>query len=278
MKIYISADIEGISGVVHPEQTLLSGKDYPMARQAMIREVNAAVEGAFAAGADVVVVGDAHSHQFNLLPEELDPRALLMSGNTKPVASMLEGLDGSFDGVFFIGYHGRAGVRNGVLNHTYFPKEAYRVRLNEVEVGEIGFNAALAGHYGVPVCLVTGDAAAVAEAEALIDGIAVVPVKEGFGKYCALCIHPTAAREKIRRAAETAVKRAAQCEPFVIPPPVALGIDFGDSAMADMATLIPGTERTADRSMRYVGDDVLSVYKVLRASLLLANAAHNPHY
>lgn len=278
MKIYISADIEGVSGIVHPEQTMLDGKEYNHARNLMIKEVNAAIEGALAGGATRIVVGDSHSHQFNLLPEDMHPEALLVSGNQKPVSSMLEGLDESYDGLFLIGYHARAGISDGVLNHTYFPKEVRNARLNGTEVGELGINAALAGYYGVPVCLVTGDKAACEEAVSLLGDVKTVAVKESAGKYSALCLHPQTARRQIQEAAEKAVKNISSFKPFKPDNPATIEIDMGDSAMADAASLIPIVERIGDREIRFSGDNILDMHKLFRACLLLASTARNITY
>lgn len=278
MKIYISADLEGISGVVHPEQTILGKRDYSHGRKMMIKEVNAAVEGALAGGAEVVLVGDAHGHQFSILPEELHPKALLVTGNQKPISSMLEGLDESFGGVFFIGYHARSGIRKGVLNHTYFPKEVQTVRLNGIDVGELGVNAALAGYYNAPVRLVTGDQAAVDEALELFGGVLTISTKEGLGRYSAICRHPQIVRHEIRQAAQKAVSKQYEGVIYRLDRPVHLEIHFSDSAMADAAALMPDVERLGDRGIAYSDPDYLKVYKLFRASLLLANTAYNIDY
>ena len=278
MKIYISADIEGICGVVNQEQTTLDGKDYAYARNLMVKEVNAAIEGAIEGGAKEIVVCDAHSHQFNMLPDLLHKSAFLVTGSPKPHSSMLERLDSSFDGVFFVGYHSRAGTQNGVFNHTYFAKEVQEVRLNGTVLGEIGINAALAGYYRVPVCLVTGDKVTIEEAESLLRNVKTAVVKEGIGRYAAMCVHPEIAREKIRASAKKAVIEIdSECF-YRVSPPVTLEIEFSSSAMADMVQLIPRVTRMGDREINYIGDDFFEVYKLFRASLLLAHSAMDKSY
>lgn len=278
MKIYISADIEGISGIVHPEQTLLGGKEYQRGRMLMVKEVNAAVEGALDGKADEIVVCDAHANQFSILPEELHPAALLVSGNNKPFSSMLEGIDESYDGVYFIGYHARAGVRSGVLNHTYFAKEVQTVALNGVEVGEIGINAALAGAYNVPVRLVTGDQAAVEEATALLGDIITVSAKVGCGRYSAVCRHPEVVRNQIRKSAREALTHSTEYAPYLLEKPVRLTLEFTDSAMADAAALMPHVERLGGRRIGYVDPDFKNVYKLFRAAVFLASTAYRTDY
>jgi len=278
MKVYISADIEGISGIVHPEQTLMGGKDYQQGRGLMIKEVNAAIEGALAGKADEIVVCDAHANQFSLLPEELHPKALLVSGNNKPFSSMLEGIDETFACVFFIGYHARAGVRDGVLNHTYFAKEVQAVTLNGIAVGEIGINAALAGACNVPVRLVTGDQAAVKEAEALLGNPVTVSVKKGCGRYSAVCRHPEIVRNEIRQAAQEALVHSNATAPYALQKPVRMELEFSDSAMADAAALMPHVERPGDRRIGYVDQDFKNVYKFFRAALFLAHAVCRMDY
>ena len=278
MKIFISADIENVSDIVRPEQVLLGGKDYSFGRTLMVKEVNAAIEGALAGGASEVVVCDAHSHQFNLLPELLHSKALLVSGNFKPVSSMLEGLDSGFAGVFLVGYHARAGFQKGVLNHTYFAKEVQHIKINGEKVGELGINAALAGYYRVPVCLVTGDQAVSEEAKALLPNAETVTVKKSVGKYSAICLHPEAAREQIKSAAQKAVAGIKTKSVFNLPQETYFEIDFSDTAMADMAELIPNVERIGEREVKFGGNDYLDTYKLFRACLYLASAAYNRDY
>ena len=155
MKVFISADIEGVACVVSVEDGKLQGVEYERAREWMTGEVNAAVEGAFESGATEVVVADSHGHMRNIMAEKLHEDALLVRGSPRP-GTMMEGLDESFDAAFLIGYHAMAGTPKGVLAHTYLGSGIYAIRLNGITVGEPGFNTALAGHYNVPVALVSG--------------------------------------------------------------------------------------------------------------------------
>ena len=156
LKVFISVDMEGIAGVVNGDQTSSSGRDYGIARRWMTQEVNAAIRGALAAGATEIVVNDSHGSMRNVIISELDPVAFLTTGSPKPL-SMMQGIDGTFDAVFFIGYHARAGSEDGVLDHTYSSGSVFSIKVNDMELGESEQNALIAGYYEVPVVLVTGD-------------------------------------------------------------------------------------------------------------------------
>ena len=265
MKVYISCDMEGISGVVAGKQTD-NGEEYKRAQKLMTSEVNAAIEGALAGGASQVLVNDSHGSMRNILIEELNPSAQLISGSPKPL-SMMQGIDESFDAAFFIGYHAQAGTAHSVLDHTY-TGIVYQVSLNDLPMGETGLNAALAGYFGVPVVLVTGDKLLVEEATALLGTVEGVAVKESCGRYAAKCLVPEAAHDLIRQAAQSTLSRRGK--PFVVEPPITLAIDFTSSAHLDMAELIPDSRRTGGRHIEYSHDDLLTVYKVWRAMLKLA--------
>jgi len=267
MRVYISCDMEGISGVVAGKQTGANGEEYKRAQKLMTGEVNAAIEGALAGGASEVLVNDSHGSMRNILIEELNPAAQLISGSPKPL-SMMQGIADSFDAAFFIGYHAQAGTAYSVLDHTY-SGIVYQVRLNGRPLGETGLNAALAGYFGVPVVLVTGDKLLVEEATALLGTVEGVAVKESCGRYAARCLVPEAARELIREAAQSALSKKGS-KPFVVEPPITLAVDFTSSAHLDMAELIPGSRRTGGRHIEYTHDDFLTVYKVWRAMLKLA--------
>ncbi|MFQ5813984.1 MAG: M55 family metallopeptidase [Anaerolineae bacterium] len=265
MKVYISCDMEGISGVVAGKQTD-NGEEYKRAQKLMTGEVNAAIEGARAGGATEVLINDSHGSMRNILIEELNPSAQLISGSPKPL-SMMQGIDESFDAAFFIGYHAQAGTAYSVLDHTY-SGIVYQVSLNGRLVGETGLNAALAGYFGVPVVLVTGDKLLVEEATTLLGTVAGVAVKESYGRYAARCLVPETARELIRQAAQSALSR--ESKPFVVEPPITLTVDFTSSAHLDMAELIPGANRVSGRRIEFAHDDLLTVFKVWRAMLKLA--------
>lgn len=270
MKVFISADLEGISGVVAGAQIGPEGQEYERVRRLMTGEVNAAVEGALAAGATDILVNDAHWSMRNILLEDLHPAARLISGTPKPLC-MMQGIDEGFDVAFFVGYHAQAGTPRSVLDHTY-AGIVYQVLLNGQPMGETGLNAALAGYFGVPVVLLTGDKRVVEEGQALLGPrLRGVVVKESYGRVAAKCLPPSVARERIRAAAEEALRSPAA--PFRIAPPITLTVDFTSSAHVDMAECIPGVRREGGRRVTYTHEDYLTLYKVWRALLILAHAS-----
>ena len=271
MRVYISVDMEGIAGVVHESQTdpndPRSAHEYARFRRLMTAEANAAVAGALQAGATGVVVNDSHWHMRNLLAEELHEAAELVSGDPKP-ASMMEGIDGGFDAALCIGYHARAGTRHAILDHTCADK-VLEARLNGRPVGELGLNAALAGVHGVPVALVSGDAAVAAEAKDLLGAdITTVIVKEAVGRHAAKSIAPALACRRIRDETATALQR--RRPPFVVPPPVTLEVDFAMTSHADMAEVCPGAKRLGGRTVAFTHQDYREVFRGWRAMLNLA--------
>lgn len=262
MKVYISCDMEGISGIVSSEQTHKGNKEYERARKLMTEEVNAAIEGALVGGATEIVVNDAHGEGRNILIEELNPQAQLISGWPRSWG-MMQGIDRTFDAVFFIGYHAQAGTKDSVIAHTVSGR-IYQVRLNGEPIGETGLNAVLAGYFGVPVVLVTGDRLLVEEAKALLGPpLETVIVKEGYGTRAAKCLSPQRAQQLIREATERALK--GHGEPFRVSPPFSLIVDFVRGVQSEMAELIPGVMRLEGRRVEYTHDDYLTVYKVFRA-------------
>ncbi len=269
MKVLISVDMEGISGVVNWDHVSSKHDEYGRFRKLMTAETNAAIAGALAGGATAVVVNDSHGGMANLLIEELNPAAELISGSPKPLG-MMQGIGPDVDAVFLIGYHAAASAGAAVLAHTWNSRTVYEVWLNERVVGELGLNAALAGGFGVPIVLVTGDRAVTEEARALLGDVETVAVKEGVTRTTARCLHPETARQRIRQAAERAVQ--ARVPPFVLTPPITLRVGFQNPLYADMAELIPGSRRVDGRAVEWVGQDMPAVYKVFRAMTALARS------
>ncbi len=296
MKIYISCDMEGISGVVNWAETGFDGaNDYERFRRVMTAEVNAAALGAFEGGATEVVINDSHGSMRNIVIEELDPRVQLVRGSPK-LWSMMQGLDGSFDGAFFVGYHSQASSV-GVLNHTY-TGTVVRYKVNGAPGGETAMNALIAGEYDVPVLLVTGDDQVCAEARALLGPVSTVEVKKAAGRYAAQCLHPAKARELIQAAAERAVREkitaslaawvqggsagvvdtpgvvgmagVAGVKPLKAARPTLVELTFQVSAMADGAALMPGVERVDNLTVGYTAPDYLTAYRAVRAMINLA--------
>lgn len=268
MKVYISVDIEGISNVVNGEQGDPGNLEYERARRVMTLEANAAIQGARAGGASHVLVNDSHGSMRNLILNDLDAFAEVISGSPKPF-SMVEGLDSSYDVAFFVGYHARAGTADAVLAHTFSGRHVAHVELNGTPVGEIGLNAAFAGLHGVPVGLVTGDQAATAEAKALLgEKLHTVTVKTSLGFQAARCLHPEETQSLIRQAAEHAI--TTRVAPLLLEAPVVLRLVLKSPLMADYACLIPGTRRLDGYTIEYAHDDYQTIYRVFRAMIKLA--------
>ncbi len=262
VKVYVSADMEGIAGVVDNTQASPTGRDYATGRRLMIAEVNAAIAAAFDAGATEVVVNDSHWDQTNLEPDKLDRRARLISGAPKPFG-MMQGLDDSFAAVLFIGYHPRGSTADGVLDHTY-SSSLKVVKLNSREVGEYGLNAALAGHYGVPVIFISGDRAATEQAREFIPGVEVAAVKQGIGRTAALTLPPEDARQLITDGVTRAMGRRSQIKPVSLNSPITLEVELAHSHQADSCMMVPGMKRVGGRTVSYTASDMAVIYQVSR--------------
>jgi D-amino peptidase len=271
MKVFISADMEGTAGVTDWDQVMPDRPDYARFRRLMTEEVNAAILGALEAGAKDIVVNDSHHTMRNLLIEELHPHAQLISGSPKP-HSMMQGIDSSFDAVFFTGYHAAAGTQDGVLDHTYSSAAVRQVKLGPHIVGEAGMNAALAGHYKVPVALVTGDSTVVAQVRKLVTHVEGIAVKEPIGRLAARSHQPVEARRQIKEGATRALRRVKDLKPLVLPKPVALEVEWMYTAMADRCMLIPGVTRAGPRTTSYKARDVEQAYSLFLAWLVLARS------
>ncbi len=271
MKILIAADMEGITGVVHWDQVTSTHSEYSRFRKLMTEDVNAAVRGAFEGGASEVLVADGHGYGRNILIEDLDPRARLNSGIPAPF-SMVQGIEGGVDGVLFIGYHARIGTQNAILEHTWSDQRIANLEIQGEACGEIGLNAAVCGHFDVPVLLISGDQAACAEAKSFIPGIMTVEVKHAHGRMAAELLPPEKTQAMIREGAEKAVsnlKGGNATRPMKLDPPIRMAIDFVHSEMADKAALLPGSIRTG-RRLTYQASDMINLYQAFRAAVALA--------
>lgn len=266
-KVYISVDLEGIAGVVANTQTSPGGQNYEWARRQMIAETNAAIEGAFAGGATEVLVNDSHGPQTNLRPDEIDRRAMMITGQPKPLG-MTMGLDSTFDAAVYIGYHAPGSTANAVHGHT-FSGALKVVRLNGKEVGEYGLNAMVAGYWGVPVVFISGDKAAVEMAQDFIPGVDGLAVKEGIGYYAAKTMNPLEAREKITAGVRAALVKRIARQPVKLASPITLEIELDELAHADQVALVPGMKRNG-RTVSYTSPDPLTIYKVARVIMALS--------
>lgn len=262
LDVFISVDMEGIAGITTLRQTFRGTDDYAWGRQLMTAETNAAIAGAFDAGADTVVVTDSHGDMGNLLPHELDPRADLVQGTPKTPFSMMTGIDEGFSLAAFIGYHAGAGTRDAILDHTYtgFITD---VRVNGATWNETHLNAALAGTFGVPVGFVAGDRACCEQAEEKLPWVKTVPVKDGFGNRVGRSRSPETARAEIRDVLRDVAEHPERLELFVPSGPFALEVDVINTAVADMCALSPGTVRRAPRGVAFDTPDVRELYRCL---------------
>ena len=271
MKILIAADMEGITGVVHWDQVNTTHPEYARFRRLMTADVNAAIRGAFEGSADEVVVSDGHAYGRNILIEELDARARLNSGTPSPF-SMVQGIDSGIDGVIFVGYHARIGSQNAILDHTWSDERVANVWINGDPFGEIGLNAAVAGHFGAPVLMISGDQTACAEAVALLGRVEAVVVKRASSRMAAELLHPSLTQTLIQEAAARAANRLRNGDapkPLKVATPITLVIDFVQSEMADRAAILPGAQRVG-RHLAYTAEDMPAIYAVFRAALGMA--------
>lgn len=265
LKVYISVDIEGIGGVVSRMQT--SGEEYQRFRRFMTQEVNAAIEGAFACGATEVMVSDSHGSGQNILIEELNKEVKLIRDWPRPLI-MMEGIDETFDAVFLIGYHAKEGSKDATLAHTMSGSRIFDIKLNGVSVPEAGFNAAIAGHFGVPVALISGDQTIVAQAKEMLGDVEGVVVKEGIGTI-AKTIHPEKAQKLIKEGAIRALKRLKEFQPFKLQIPITMEITFKDEVYASLVGMLPGVKQLDGRTISFTGKDMVEVSKFLSAILFL---------
>ncbi|HXW51277.1 MAG TPA: M55 family metallopeptidase [Candidatus Acidoferrales bacterium] len=274
MKIYISADMEGVAGITAVEQTNPVGQpEYAHSCKLMTAEVAAACEGAFEGGATEVVVNDSHWDMRNIIHEDLPPKVRLVRGSPKPL-SMNQGLDPSFGAAAFTGYHAPAGTRDAILDHTYSGSTVYEARINGQRCSEARINAAVAGSFGVPVVFISGDQNACADARSFLPSIETVEVKQAIGRYAASALSPDAARAAIRAGMKRAVSscKSERPKPYEFRSPVELEVVFTSTARADVASLLPGSERLDGRTVQYRHDDFMTVFKAFRALLTLGGS------
>lgn len=233
MKIYIMSDMEGISGIHRQEMVSpeAGGEMYQYGRKCLTEDINAAVAGAFDAGASAVVVNDGHGGGRHLLLEDADPRATY----ERPISGyqLMPSLDETFGGLFIVGQHAMAGTLDGFLDHTQSSTSWYNYYINGEKHGEAGQATAIAGSFGVPLLLLTGDQAACDEATRLYACPETVAVKQGHGRQHCTCIHPIRARALIHDAARRAISHASTQSPWVLTPPITVRLELYRSDMAD---------------------------------------------
>lgn len=273
MKVYISTDFEGVAGIVDWDQIMVGSHDYDMGRRLLLGELNAAIDGASKAGATEFVVNDSHSTMRNLEPDLIHGKATLITGRHKPMY-MMEGLDSSFDAIFFLGYHGSIGASQAILSHSYNPRAIWEARINDQIVGETAINALVASHYGVPIALVTGDQVTAVEAEQLSPSPVGVAVKRSISRFAAESLHPEVARQRISAGATHALTAGRPASPPRFPTPTTLELTFLTADMAEMAAWLHGVEVISGqpRTIRYTSDNLLAIFRTFVTMVMLTRA------
>jgi D-amino peptidase len=272
LKVFVSVDMEGIWGVVHSDQTSADSRDYSYARKWMAEDVNAVVEGLLEAGATEVVVNDSHGSMRNILPQDFHPKASLISGSPKPL-SMMQGIDGSFAACIFVGYHAKAGTMSSVLDHTISGSAMKSIKINGLELPELGINGAIAGYFKVPVIMLSGDAETCRQAKTTLGSeVVTADVKEGLGRFAARLLPADEARRRLKEGAKQALLKRDKIAPFMLNPPLNFELEFQTSAQAEMPALLPQVKRTGPRTVTFTANDYLEGFKLMRAIIALASA------
>ncbi|CAA9436077.1 MAG: D-aminopeptidase dipeptide-binding protein DppA [uncultured Rubrobacteraceae bacterium] len=274
MRVFISADMEGVTGVTHPQDVIPGRAQYERFRRFLTADVNAAIEGASQGGATEFLVNEAHNGMRNVFLEDLDERAHLIVGSRKPL-SMMQGFEGA-DLAFFVGYHARAGAE-GILSHTFnSPSVVTDVHLNGEPCSEARMNATLAGLSGIPVGLVTGDDLTCAEAESLYANVKTAQVKTAIDRYTARCLPQGAALERIRAAAEDAVRGSGDLIPYAPEPPYTFTVEFATASTPAGVMFFPQLERVDDRRVSWTHDDYTTAFKMFIGVMRMATS--DPDY
>jgi D-amino peptidase len=277
MKVYISADIEGITGLVSWSQCGRPNSDhydYSFAREMMTHDVNAAIRGAKKAGATEIVVKDSHGNSKNLLIDKLEPGTQLISGYGARHGGMMVGVDRSFTAAMLVGYHAMAGTPSAIMEHT-LTGYIHRLWINDQEAGEIGLSTAVAGCYDVPIVMISSDTAGCVEAQKLQPEIATAVVKDGFGRYMGQLKHPDETAAIIEEAARQGVEKASSLDPWLPEVPTTIRIEFNRSEETDAAMKLIGTKRLDGYTVEYSGDSWAEVHQAAWQIIHYADLGHN---
>ena len=272
MRIFISADMEGATGIVNPEQVRHGSGEYYFGRKMQAHDVMAVVQACLDMGAEEIIVNDAHGRMINLDIESMPKSVHLISGFPK-ILEMVEGVEES-DGVFFVAYHAMAGTEKAVLDHTFSDSCVHDLTLNGWRIGETGLNAFLCGALDKPVAMVTGDVAVCLEARSLLgETLVTCPIKEGRGRSSAELLHPDITAELLRGATEGALniicKKSAPI--FRLSPPYEVSVTFNYTVQCDAASVVPGSERCSGRTLRSAWSDPMDVYRWVMSVVEIAS-------
>lgn len=263
LKVFVSVDMEGIAGVVTSDQLSPGSFEYERFRNFMTREALAAIEGARQAGATEFVVADAHGSMQNLLIDQFPPDVRLVRGEPRHL-SMMAGIDATFDAAMFVGYHASTSNLNGVRAHTFSSARMTRVGLNGAAMTEGSWNAAIAGHFGVPVIFLAGDDAAIAEVRSAIGNIEAAETKKTLGFHAAETLTPEASQKLIREKAAAAIRSLASQKPYRVNGPVTVDISFKSvmpSAVAAYLTRV--FTRTDSHTLRFTAKDMVEASDIV---------------
>jgi D-amino peptidase len=262
-KIFMSVDMEGITGVVQPAQLAPTGFEYSRAREWMTAEAKAAIEGARAGGATSFVLADSHGNAQNLLIDQLPEDVRIVRGFPRPL-SMMQGIDDTFAAAIFIGYHASEMTVDAVRGHTFSSAKLLGVSLNGVEMSEGMFNAAIAGHFGVPVVFISGDRKAVEQVQKIAPGIGGAIVKEPLGYHSAITVTPARGQSMIRDGVRSILPKRAAMTPYKVQTPITLEVGFKLTIDAERASFIPGLTRTGAHTVKGSFPDMLQIVRLMQ--------------
>jgi D-amino peptidase len=262
-KVFISVDMEGITGVVQPAQLGPGGFEYSSAREWMTGEVNAAIGGIREAGPAEIVVCDSHGNGQNVLIDKLPDDVRLVRGFPRPL-EMMQGIDDSFAAAVFIGYHASEWTADAVRGHTISSARLLGIKLNGMEVSEGIYNAALAGQFGVPIAFVSGDRLAVTQLQKVIPAAEGTVVKEPYGYHSAMSVTPARGQAMIREGVKRAMGKLGSLQPYRVTTPIALEVGFKLTIDAERAAFIPGLSRADAHNVKGSFRDMIEITKLLQ--------------
>lgn len=265
MKVYLSADMEGASGISAFNQVKRNSKEFEAYRRTWTMDINQLVEGAIAGGADEIHVNEGHDEMNYIYPDLIHPKARLIEGRLKS-KNQMEGIDDSFD-VAFILCHARAG-QQGVLSHSFIAPDIWEMRLNGEPIGEVGLNMVMASQFGVPVGLIIGDDTTYAEAKELVPNINAVVTKDCITQFTANCRSHEEVMSQLYAQAEKTVKNAKEFALYKPKAPYTLDVTFTIPAMTELISYIPGVKVTSTRSVSFTSDDY---FELTRVRILIVN-------
>lgn len=260
MKIFIMVDMEGVSGVTDLNKQATPGApDYQRAREYLMSDVNAAIEGVIEAGAKEILVFDMHHYGLNILLDKINPQAKVIIGKPAKIYPLLK-LDEFYRGMMMIGYHAMAGTTGGMITHSY-ASSIKNLYLNNVLIGEIGMEAAIAGTYEVPLIMVSGDSKAMEEGKDLPTDFEKAVVKYAINEHSAICLPLSVTRKIIKEKAKAAIKRIKEFKPYLVASPYEIRVEFFEASGIEKAVTIPGVRKLGDKIVELKGDNLVFLWE-----------------